>query len=109
MSHYASYLKEKTNDQILETEHGFATYRYTSEKTVYIVDLYVAPDFRKSGTASALADIIVEEARKKGCTELIGSVVPSTKNSTDSVRVLLAYGMTLLSSMNDFVIFRKDI
>jgi predicted GNAT family acetyltransferase len=109
MSLYSQYLSEKTNDFILETEKGFATYRYTSDKTVYIIDLYVNRDFRKHGVASALADIIVEEARQKGCTELIGSVVPSARGSTDSLKVLLAYGMTLLSSSNDFIIFRKDL
>lgn len=106
---YAKYLLEKTQDKILENEKGFATYRYVDEKTVYIVDLYVIPDFRNSNVASTMADTIVEEARKKGCTKLLGSVVPSAKNSTDSLRVLLAYGMCLESSSNDFLVFRKDI
>ena len=107
---YAQYLREKTNDHIFENEHGFATYRYLNDnKTVYIVDIFVIPEFRKDGMASAIADIIVSDAKKVGCVELIGTVVPSAKNSTDSVKVLLAYGMTLLSSSQDLVVFRKDI
>lgn len=109
MSLFAKYLKEKTNDLIVETDDYFLTYRYVDEKTVYIVDLFVLPQLRESGIASTIADNIVEEARKKGCTKLLGSVVPSNKNATTSLKVLLAYGMTLDSSSQDFILFKKDL
>lgn len=110
MSMYAAYLNERTNDEILETEKGFATFRYLNDfKTVYIVDIYVRPDFRKDGIAGALADTIVEMAKASGATELLGTVAPSAKNSTDSLKVLLAYGMKLHSATSDCIIFRKDI
>jgi len=110
MSMYAEYLREKTNDHILETSRGFATYRYLDEgKTVYLVDIYVVPQFRKTKEASNMADQIVDEAKKKGCTKLLGSVVPSTKNSTVSLKVLLGYGMSLDSCTNDFILFKKEL
>lgn len=110
MSLYARYLTERTNDRILETEHGFATYRLLPEaKSVYIVDLYVDPDFRKSGAASRLADQIAEMAKKEGATKMLGSVVPSTKGSNDSMKVLLAYGMRLQSSAFDLIVFEKEL
>lgn len=110
MSLYAKYLTERTSDRILETEHGFATYRMLpDQKAVYIVDLYVDSDFRKSGVASQMADQIVEIAKKEEFTKLLGSVIPSNKNSTDSLSVLLAYGMKLQSSANDFILFEREI
>lgn len=110
MRMYGKYLAEKTNDLLVETDKGFATYRYLdNEKAVYIIDLYVLPDFRQTNIASTIADNIVREAKEKGCTKLLGSVVPSNKGSTISLKVLLAYGMYLESSTNDFIIFRKDI
>lgn len=110
MSLYANYLREKTNDEILETDKGFATYRYLdNDKTVYIVDIYVLPDFRNTHEASKMADSIIAEAKEKGCTKMIGSVVPSAKGSTASLKVLLAYGMTLDSSTNDFILFKKEL
>jgi predicted GNAT family acetyltransferase len=109
MSLYGNYIREKTNDSIIEDERAFATYRYINEKTVYIVDIFVLPMFRKTNIASTIADNIVEEARKKGCNKLLGSVVPSNKWSTVSLKILLAYGMTLESSSNDFILFKKDI
>jgi GNAT superfamily N-acetyltransferase len=110
MSMYAKYLAERTNDRILETDHGFVTYRILSEqKTVYLIDLFVEADFRKSGIASQMANEIAEIAKKQGCIKMLGSVVPSSKNSTDSIRVLLAYGMKLQSSGQDFIFFEKEI
>lgn len=110
MSLYAKYLIERTNDRILETAHGFATYRILPEqKSAYIIDIYVESDFRKAGTASQMADEIAKIAKKEGCNKLLGSVVPSAKNSTDSIRVLLAYGMKIHSSSNDFIIFERGL
>jgi predicted GNAT family acetyltransferase len=107
---YAQYILERTDDLILESKEGFATYRYMNDgKAVYIIDIFVLPQHRKEGIAARLADQIVIEAKAKGATELLGSVVPSTKNSTISMQVLVGYGMTLASSSNDFVVFRRDI
>jgi len=107
---YAQYLRERSFDHIVETDKGFASYRYVKDgKSVYIVDIYVVPEARKEGVAAAMADTIVEEARKKGCTELLGSVCPSAKGSTTSLQVLLGYGMSLQSASNDFIVFSKEI
>lgn len=110
MSDFAEYLRERTSDQILENNTGFCTYRFMPDGvTVYIVDLYVKPEFRKLSKASGFADYICMVAKERGCTTLIGSVVPSNKGSTDSLKVLLAYGMSLMSSSQDMIFFRKEI
>ena len=109
-SHYAEYLAERTSDMIKEFSTGFIQYRYLDGgKSVYVVEIYVVPDHRKKGTASSMADMVAVEAKEKGCTEMIGSVVPSTKGSTASLSVLLAYGFELQRASNDFITFRKDI
>ncbi len=109
MSLFAEYLSERTADLIIEGTDGFVTYRYVDEKTVYIVEIYTRSKMRRSGYATTLADQVVDEARAKGCTEAIGTVVPSTKGATTSLKVLLGYGMELKSSGPDLIIFRKGI
>lgn len=110
MSFYADYLKEKTVDSIIETDYGFATYRYINEgRSVYIIDLYIVPEERKNGRASALAEMICKEAKAKGCIDLMGSVIPSNKGSSASVDVLRSFGMDLQSASQDFIAFRKAI
>lgn len=110
MSLYKQYLEERTTDCIIESDHGFATYRYLDGfKTVYIIDIYVIPDQRKKGAASTLADMIAEEAKKMGAKEMLGTVVPSTKGSTVSLKVLLAYGFSLKSSGDNYIVMWKEI
>jgi hypothetical protein len=110
MSHYAAYIRERSDDEIVENESGFATYRFINDgKSCYIIDLYVCPRDREKGEASGLADTIVGIAKQRGCSELLGSVVPSAKGSTTSLKVLLGYGMTLKSASNDFIVFSKEI
>ncbi len=107
---YAQYLRERTTDEILETQEGFATYRYLNDgKTVYIIDIYVVPERRKVGYAAELANIIARRAKERGAVEMIGSVMPSAKGSTNSVKVLLAYGMDLQSAAGNMIVFRKDL
>lgn len=109
MSLYAQYLMERTDDLIIETQHGFATYRYLDDgKCVYIIDIYVVPEARNKKIASSLADVIVKEAKDRGAIRMLGSVVPSSKNSTASMKVLLGYGMTLDSAGPDAIFFRKE-
>lgn len=109
MSLYAEYIKEHRNDEIIEMEHGFATYRYLDSNSVYIVDIYIQPDHRKSKLASVIADEVVKASKLRGCTKLLGTVTPSANNSTVSLKVLLGYGMSLKSSSNDLIIMEKEI
>lgn len=109
LSFYSKYIAERTGKHMMETDKGFAIYSYPDKETVYIEDIYTDHKYRKSNEAALLADQIVIAAKERGCTKLIGSVVPSTNGSTDSLRILLAYGMKLDSSANNFILFSKDI
>jgi|SRR6185312_14068650 len=109
MSLYADYLSERTDDYILENEKGFITWRYLNETQVYIVDLFVKKEFRRGSVASKLADHVVSIAKNTGRTELLGTVVPSTKGSNDSLRVLWGYGMALHAAEPNLIIMKKDI
>ncbi len=105
---YKDYLEERTDKRMLETEHGFAIYSFTQD-SVYIEDIYVQPDFRQSSAASEMADTIAEVAKQRGIRVMLGSVVPTTKGSTTSLKVLLAYGFKLDSSANNFIVMKKEI
>lgn len=108
MSLYSEYLRERENVETLESDRGFATYYFTNDGC-YIKDIYVHPDHRKTGEASKLADEITKIAQEKGCNKLYGSVCPSAKGSTASLKVLLAYGFSLDSSINNFIMMVKEI
>ncbi len=109
MSLYGEYIKERQGDDILEVDEGFATYRFVDAETVYLVDIYVKPDARKYGHAAKLADTIASIAKQRGCKYMIGTVALGLKGSTDSLKVLLAYGMSLHQAQPSAIIMRKEI
>jgi GNAT superfamily N-acetyltransferase len=105
---YAMYLLEREGKYTVESDRGFLTYSFFEDKC-YLENLFVHPDYRNTHEASKMADKVAEIAKTKGCKKLIGSVVPSTRNSDDSIKVLQAYGFKLDSSTNNYIIFTKDI
>ena len=110
MSLFAQYLTERSNDRILELEQGFATYRMLpDQKAIYLIDIFVHPDLRHSNLASSMADKVADIGKKEGYTKMVGSIIPSTKNSTAALKIALAYGMKLSSSAVDFIALEKDL
>jgi hypothetical protein len=106
---YADYIRENTFGDVIETDQGFASFVFPDAESCYIKDIYVKPEYRMTHKASDISAIIEGLAKERGCKKLLGSVVPSAKNSTRSLKVLLAYGFTLQSSSNDFILFQKDL
>lgn len=109
MSLYAEYIKERLGDRIVEVDEGFASYRFLNETQCYIVDIYIRPESRNKHLAASLADRIAEIAKVHGRSELLGSVVPTAKGSTESLKVLLGYGMRLSHCEANLIIFKKEI
>lgn len=109
MSMYGQYIKEHRGDDIIESDKGFVTYRFLNDSQVYIIDIWIKPEFRRDHYATELANLVVSVARKKNCREVIGSVVPQANNATDSMKILLKYGMILKSATSDLIVFGKEI
>jgi GNAT superfamily N-acetyltransferase len=108
LSLYGQYVIEREGMEIIESPIGFATY-YFVEKECYIKDIFVLKDHRKTGEATHLADEITKIAKSKGCTKLYGTICPTAKGSTESMKVLLAYGFKLDSSVSNFIALVKEL
>ena len=108
MSLFANYRKERLGKDTLESPIGFATFEFADD-VVYIEDIYVIPEHRKSGEASRLADRICDIARDRGCKRVMGSVAPQANGATESCKVLLAYGFKIFKSTPDLVYFVKEL
>lgn len=105
---YGQYIEKREGFSIIEDAHGFATYKITSDEC-YVRDIFVQEEYRKSGLASRLCDEIAAAARVAGCSWLIGSVQPSAVSSTASLKIVLAYGFSLVSSQPDFIVLKMKL
>lgn len=106
---YSEYLKERGDAQVIELAEGFATYSIPNETQIYLMDIYVKPEHRRSRVASSLADMVATEGKRLGMTEMITTVIPSLNNSTISLKTILKYGFTLQNSVQNLILFKKDI
>ena len=110
---WLNYVRERDQSiKVVELPEGFATYKYMdlgSAKAVYIEDIYVLPDYRDEKIASKMSQMVQEQAKLDGCQYLLGTVCPESNNSTASLKVLLAHGMTLLKSEPNLIWFYKEL
>ena len=84
---------------VIKTDDSFITYMktglYDDDDAVYLMDIYLKPGARLEGNATKLADRAIQEAveRWSSINYVIGSVDPEASNSSQSVKVLEAFGM----------------
>jgi ribosomal protein S18 acetylase RimI-like enzyme len=107
---FAKYIKEREGKTVIETDDVLAIYKFDLDhNSVYIEDIYVVPEKRKSGLGQKVADFICNLGRKQGLKYLVGSVVPSANGSDYSLKLLLRYGMRLKSSHENIIFLIKDL
>lgn len=109
MSLYKAYLTEKTDKFVIETDKGFIVFNFPDDKTCYIEDVFVLKEHRNSYAGSDLVDQVYSIAKSKNCSKILGSIVPTSKNSTASLKAIMAYGMQLDSATTNFILFSKEI
>ena len=109
MSLYSQYISERSNESIIESDRGFVSFKRIDEKSMYMVDMYVVPEHRHLSNAKKMADIVADIAKRDGCTRLLSSVVPSTNNATASIKLHIAYGMSVIGASDDLIMFGKDL
>lgn len=93
---------------VVYDDKGFASY-WIKGKEIYIEDIYVRKEFRRSHAASHYADQIAEIGRQNDCTLMTGTVVPSAHNSDISLKMMLGYGFSVLESEDNLIWFGKKL
>lgn len=110
LSMYGKYIYEREGKSILEVPEGFATYVYLNDiKAVYVEDIYVLPEHRRSRAAWSMLDRITVIATQKGYNTLVGSVRPTANGSTESLKASIAYGFKIHSCDGNLIWFKKEI
>jgi len=109
LSLYGQYIQERLGRGIVETSKGFITFEFPSPEVVYIVDMYIHPKHRRSGTVKKMVDKICEESCKQGRKYLLGSVDTTAKNAEYSIKIMQKYGMVPCKVQEPMIFFSKKI
>ena len=108
---FANAFREEVEDTYtVISEEGFSTWRKHLDG-IYIVEIYVKPEFRKKRVASTLADKCIEQAKEMGIDikHAYGSVSMLSNTSHLSLMALTLYGMRLWELGEDIIYFRKEV
>lgn len=108
MSHWAEYVKERFGWDAIVTDD--ATVIYSIQPPFALIhDMYVAPQMRKIGIASDLADQVAAIGKEKGCTHLWSQVASETLNSNEALMANLGYGFRMTKTDATGIIMMKEI
>lgn len=105
---YSEHIKEREGFEIVETDFGFASYKYYDQEC-YIRDVYIKPEFRRSRQASKLLDTIQTIAKSSGCKFITTTVSSQYPNITGNTKAILKYGFEIAKVIQDVIWFKKDI
>ncbi len=115
MSLFSDYAAERYGTLTIEEEYGFIQYMFMPDApTVFIVEVFVSPKHRGGGLSkdhafSRLAEMVVADAKTKGCNKLIGRIVPSLPHASKIMKCHLWYGMEITSANEDAIWTMKEI
>ena len=109
MELYSKYIKERENRELIEVPHGFITYQKLDNGDIYIVDLFVEKEFRRSGIGTQLSELVKQAALKDGVKRLIGSICLTTNGVTNSMKSLITDGFTYSHASGTMLYFVKEI
>lgn len=105
---WARYREERGEAKFIEYDWGFISYSINGEEC-YIQDYYIIPEKRGEGLAWKLAKEVEKRALDAGCKYLTGSVIVGSKDDTKSLKILLHYGMKLLSVNGNIIYMIKEL
>lgn len=108
MSHWADYFRERFGQETLEEEWGFVSFS-VKPPVVTIVDLYIAPEFRKSRYAFRFLREVERIGRERECQLIWTQVWLSDAGASRALRANLACGFKMIQAEAGRIIMTKEI
>lgn len=108
MSLYAQYVKEREGAETVETSEGFYSYKEDGT-SLFIVDLYVAPEYRNKKIGSRFGKEIEDIALKLNKDSVLCCASLEALNSSDAMSFIIMNGYEIINYTDTQVFFKKEI
>lgn len=110
MSLYSDYIKEREGKLTIETDKGFIVYKhYPSLRQMFICELYVVPEERRSGSGEFFMNHVIEIAQDVGCTHVACTTDTATNGWEVTHNALLSRNYKLVTKDGSLNLYYKDI
>ncbi len=108
MSLWADYYRERLEAKVIETDYAFIVYQLFPDHC-FILELYVAPPFRKSGIGKDLVEQAKKDALSHGCKSITASISPESNHSSETMSASIRIGFKLFKSSNNSIIIYQEL
>lgn len=105
---YADYIKDREGAEVIDAEHGFVTFKVENNECL-LLNIYVAPQARKTGVAGMLVDAVCVRAEQSECNAVLAQVHFNDKNASDTLMAALKLGFKVLAGNNSFIWIVKSL
>lgn len=100
------YIAEREGAKTIYTDHSFVTYKNINESEIFVMDLFVEREFRKSGLVQKMWDDLIEKENPK---IVYGMTDRTALNWESSNKFMLSFGFTPYSRENTIIYYYMEI
>ncbi len=108
MSLYQDYKTETLGSSFINHDRGFLEYTI-DKKECFICELYIEPDFRKSGLGSELANKLMKIAKGYECEIITCQTDMNQNNPETAVKAILGYGFKIHSALDNKLFYYMEV
>ena len=105
---YSQYVKEREGVETVELETGFYSYKL-EDSCLFIVDLFVLPEFRSKKVGSEYGEQLEAIAKKNGKNVILCAASLAAKNSEDAINFILSNGYKIINVTLSEIYFKKEL
>lgn len=105
---YLDYVKERQGFDCIETDQGFLFYKI-SDVELYIAELYVKPEFRKTDAVKELVSRAAELALFNKCKFLTGNIYLADQGHLRTIKAALKLDFYIVRANNDIIVIARKI
>lgn len=103
------HLSENRNGQLLETPVGWVMFWRPNDKSIYIDDIGVYPQYRHMGFVVELANVIENIARAEGRTIMYTNIHMCVPGAEKMHQIVSQYGFDLYLPSEIINVYRKQV
>jgi hypothetical protein len=105
---FEKYMKERQGADCLKTEKGFLFYKVEGQEC-FIADMYIEPEFRKSGVFEGFIDALSEIALMKSCKAITATIYLNDKGCNRTLNAAFKVGFKLAQANNNVLFIVKEL
>jgi hypothetical protein len=104
---YAKYIQEREGAEIIESEHGFISYKFLGDQCL-VLDMFVEKSSRGNGHFKGLFSELEQKAKNAFCVQVCGRIFLADKNHKTTLFAVLSIGCEIARADGDcFYIIKK--